>query len=834
MATYDPMLGDYRSGDISDPYAAINDDIQKVANGICKLREIPYTNDHVQVIAVLAPFSGESYYEVFTDPSVVLGTYNYRVDYDRQLVYFNTSANGRYCKFQYTGRGQKKLSANQVYDAGNLDQNGNIVQTLQDIIDLGGSQITALSQLTQDTTHRIVTDAEKATWSGKVDQSQLGTLSSLSTSNKTSTVSAINEINAQVATATTFTVSGLYDRVYSLPPTALYGKLGMNIYSSTITNLLGTDGDCEDASKWSNYQVTSELDSTKKMFGNNSIKITVSSGSSGSIYKTKPEISIQDGQYYFMSAYAQPNSGSIYIGINGIGNSDSVTSTFGFTRIGIKFYANNMQTPFALGIYMNGSVGVYGNVDSIMINEISLTEYTNDSVQTLLAKYSYVNNTVGTGAMKVTSCGVNKFNTKGYFLYGNSDPTKRTFEESGKITVPSGLPISWFAANENLPIRVKPNTNYTISVSNDGYGRFSVTKLNYNYDDTIHLVPAIPTFDTGLLYATFNSGNTDKVWILYCSDVGNTGSNPAFSCYITLTEGTSVLPYEPYKEAVVYIPSIGDSTPNGSYNQIDISLSKKTQNVSDRVNITGNEAFSSFETASTNTCSAKVLNWTIDKNIKQDGGSNMPNDAGFAYSNDGNYSIGYVSQDIRRINASTAPSSLTVRIEKSKISTMPSGLTLAGFKEYLNLYPVTMVYLLAVPVTTPIEGMGQLVAYPSGSLIIENKIQEVQKPTSGVITIKNTAFPIKTVISCKRLDLLPDGSVQFVDNAFTNNSTTVTITAPDNTKDYQIEYEYSSDLSSNPLWSANYCTNLGAVISGNTDQIVQLNKIVRDLILASI
>ena len=59
---------------------------------------------------------------------------------------------------------------------------------------------TALSQLTDDTTHRVVTDTEKSTWNSKASSSDLSTLSTTVTNNNTAQNNKHKVTSKQVAT----------------------------------------------------------------------------------------------------------------------------------------------------------------------------------------------------------------------------------------------------------------------------------------------------------------------------------------------------------------------------------------------------------------------------------------------------------------------------------------------------------------------------------------------------------------------------------------------------------------------------------------------------------
>lgn len=159
-------------------------------------------------------------------------------------------------------------------------------------------------------------------------------------------------------------------------------------------NLLGKDGNCEDISKWTLETATSSLDTTKKVFGLNAIKITTTS-TIGGIYKTiNTGLPTYDPtKYYLISAYLDKgNATNIKLVKDNVGGGvlkSIATTATTQTRVSIKIQPSDYAVGNKLVVYVAGSIGQYGFVDGIQINEITATEYTNDSVDTLMARYPY-------------------------------------------------------------------------------------------------------------------------------------------------------------------------------------------------------------------------------------------------------------------------------------------------------------------------------------------------------------------------------------------------------------------------------------------------------------
>ncbi|SHK96813.1 hypothetical protein [Desulforamulus aeronauticus] len=66
-----------------------------------------------------------------------------------------------------------------------------------------------------------------------------------------------------------------------------------------MVNLLGRDGNCEDAGKWDAWQSTLALDTAKKVYGSNGLKITISTAMGGTAFKS---MQLKGGKYYIVLA----------------------------------------------------------------------------------------------------------------------------------------------------------------------------------------------------------------------------------------------------------------------------------------------------------------------------------------------------------------------------------------------------------------------------------------------------------------------------------------------------------------------------------------------------
>jgi hypothetical protein len=146
----DAIITRYRTGDADNPYIDKVDTLQ-IENSTVVLTEIPVRLNRVQV-------SGQSvtWAEVDID-TPTLGTDEYKVDYANKIVYFNSSRNGLQLTFTYKGRGLAYIPSTMVYTQ---TDNGNVTETLNDIITAGQSAIANLDSISQ-----AITNANTATTS---------------------------------------------------------------------------------------------------------------------------------------------------------------------------------------------------------------------------------------------------------------------------------------------------------------------------------------------------------------------------------------------------------------------------------------------------------------------------------------------------------------------------------------------------------------------------------------------------------------------------------------------------------------------------------------------
>lgn len=337
------------------------------------------------------------------------------------------------------------------------------------------------------------------------------------------------ESNLQDATAIIPTVAyGMNNVIKNDGKVSVSPKFAMQ--GKTVINLLGKDGNCEDVSKWLFLNCTSNLDATNKVFGNNSIKITISSTNS-LLYKSISSLNMDVTKYYFISAYLKNgNATSVSIKKDNYGGGNitqaTVTDTSKFNRVGIIVSPTDFGTTNQILVPVLGTSGQYAYVDGIMINEITSAEYVL-GVDALLAKYPYVDSYACLQnpyiEVKHDNLVRNGNGEEGVAWWTNNAGDMAKIEViNGKFRVTSTNGTVWYYQN----ISVKPNTNYYVAG-------------NVVTDGTATAVLSITPTDFSVTISTsgniFNSGANSKLMVLM--EVFATGY--AYFDSIMLVEGTT-------------------------------------------------------------------------------------------------------------------------------------------------------------------------------------------------------------------------------------------------------------------------------------------------------
>lgn len=241
---------------------------------------------------------------------------------------------------------------------------------------------------------RVTFDISDVTANG--DVSSITTTSDSPLSVKAQLINKVR--NSSYKTATLEKDRFLLDGSFSFADDTLAnnGELGWSSASlcsadgTFFDNLIGSDGNCEDTSKFLNGTSTTVLDSVNKTQGNNSIKITLTATNG---YIARYGVLYAANKYYIV--LADVKNGNLSTGIkisnNGGGNSSTVLDTTKFNTVWFRY---STATDFNDYIIVNalGASGQFGYVDAVRMYEVSLSEYNSLTAMTdtqVADKYPY-------------------------------------------------------------------------------------------------------------------------------------------------------------------------------------------------------------------------------------------------------------------------------------------------------------------------------------------------------------------------------------------------------------------------------------------------------------
>lgn len=299
----------------------------------------------------------------------------------------------------------------------------------------------------------------------------------------------------------------------------------------SYVNLLGRDGNCEDLSKWGIYNSTPTTDTVNKVFGNSSIKITISSSDGGNIFKSFANLNINTSKYYMLTAYVKNGNASTGIVLVKDGNGGGVPLATAhtidntkFTRVGILIQPSDLHASNALYPFVGGTSGQYAYVDGVMLNEITAAEYA-AGLPACMAKYPYIES---------YTCLTNPyFENRRYNLVRNGNCEEGiagwTQFTAGTSIVVEGNRFKVTAESTvgmGTKVKLKPNTNYFFSGNvTGGTSGGVICLMKTDYSEAIK-------FGAG----TFNSASNTEA-IVYLNNLTANGY-----CYydsLMLVEGTT-------------------------------------------------------------------------------------------------------------------------------------------------------------------------------------------------------------------------------------------------------------------------------------------------------
>ncbi|MFC4302992.1 hypothetical protein [Cohnella boryungensis] len=393
-----------------------------------------------------------------------------------------------------------------------------------------------------------------------IDQA-MGAMSQLPTAAK-SAAGAIAELNEHVKNKPSQQVT-LKNGVQMVQGGDLPAILHPTMKGRTLVNLLGRDGNCEDASKWNVIaapDAVSALDSNNKAYGNNSLKLTWNKSTQTWTALSRNITSLINPSKYYLVLGDVKNGNTTWAKIGFLKNgnltyydtqniTDSSMFSLSYARVGPNELAGMTSMDLFLVINVSGP-GQFAFFDGIRLYEVSQAEYdaipsmTRDEVAT---KYPYVDDMKHVNAVYIENKGKNLLPPFSEAAISSGC----VITDSYKIDVSNTSDYGGATWEIDIPL----GTTYTFSLVVEGY--INTTNKPYYYIDefdkngnaTGGISNLMPT--NGLNVTTFTtSANTRRLRIATWK-IGN-----GFFKFASpmLNIGSEALPFEPQKPSYLYLP----------------------------------------------------------------------------------------------------------------------------------------------------------------------------------------------------------------------------------------------------------------------------------------
>lgn len=292
------------------------------------------------------------------------------------------------------------------------------------------------------------------------------------------------------------------------------------IKGRTLVNLIGRDGKCEDVSKFLPYQSTLALDTSNKVQGNSSIKVTSTQAGSSVCAKL---FSFKKGKKYLIAVLAKNGNSENDIQINIVNQSLSKILAHkdknSFKTICSKVDIVNDVTINIDMFTTATAVGQYFYIDNVRVYEISNDEYSKlDSMteKEIETQYPYVDSVQPVRNPYAIRYGDNLILP---FYEWTSLASTAKVVSAYKIT----LCVTAAYQGSYCDVPVTPNTDYTFSCTHNAWIGVLAS------DKTTALVT-----DTDKQTVTFNSGTNEVIRVYFTNGVSATGEYSIESPMLTL------------------------------------------------------------------------------------------------------------------------------------------------------------------------------------------------------------------------------------------------------------------------------------------------------------
>ncbi|STO12889.1 Uncharacterised protein [[Flavobacterium] thermophilum] len=535
---------------------------------------LTYVPDEFQRVTIIGK------YETVNTPQ---NSNEYKVNYQTGFIEFHTSvADNTALTATYYARGIIKHPAarTMILDNGNLITADNVEDALQEIVTKINSNNSRITQIEQNAINRHNSHVNSST----AHAAENITFSSSQVTGVSNVKSAIekvdtriNNIVGQAGQSNTEIVDARLGVDGTAHPT-LKSRLdkmeneqvksnqqtttlthGLNIINAsqnspldvriegrTLVNLLGQAGDCEDVSKWSEYQTTRTTDSSNFVYSTSGMKVTIKSGFYiGSTFHTILG-GLKANKYYILIGEVKNGNASkgVKIGFGGsgsdLGTSAVIDDTSKFNTVWVKANPKIDKVVVNVDLIVDGNEGQYGYFDGIRLYEITAEEYANIGTvwndEEVARRYPYVDSVQHVQNPYVIAEGENLL----------PPFTEWTLHANAIVKSPYELELNATEGYQDSYVLIPVIKNQTYTISQEGTGRIYIATY-----DRINGTLVSTKVDTTNKTATFTitESNVSYIKVVFSCTTSGTFSfiNPM------LTLGSQPKPFVPRNPSMLLI-----------------------------------------------------------------------------------------------------------------------------------------------------------------------------------------------------------------------------------------------------------------------------------------
>ncbi|WP_025849349.1 hypothetical protein [Paenibacillus ehimensis] len=318
----------------------------------------------------------------------------------------------------------------------------------------------------------------------------------------------------------------------------------------TLVNLLGRDGNCEDASRWPPYTgAVLSLDFVKKASGSNSIQFKIADGqTSAGITKL---FTVSAGKYYVMLAdVANTDIESGVVLKFGAGQTLGYNGT-AFTTKWVKL-APSESGQQSLCVFGAGAPNQTANVDNVRIYEVGAEDYAAIDQMTpeeIAAKWPYVDDMKSVYSPYVIKYGENLLPpfTEWNVTASNGGEPKLDIDDPFSASLIADL--SGQAVCINIP--AAPNTTYTLSLPSLPANGF----IGFNsFDANMQFVTAYGGYTSKLSKTIITEPSVRYLSVMLGNNTSGAGTYKFVKPMLTL--GSSTKPFKSRNDDHLFFPNV--------------------------------------------------------------------------------------------------------------------------------------------------------------------------------------------------------------------------------------------------------------------------------------